>query len=61
MAAIDDIREQFDVLLLEHSKFVEKGNNAAGTRARKAAMELSKLMKSLRTEIQASKNLKKQS
>jgi hypothetical protein len=29
---------------------VEKGNKAAGTRARKAALELSKLMKDFRKE-----------
>jgi hypothetical protein len=35
---------------------VEKGNKAAGTRARKAALELSKLMKEFRKEsVEAAK------
>ena len=35
---------------------VEKGNKAAGTRARKAALELSKLMKEFRkVSVEASK------
>lgn len=37
-------------------KFNEKGNKSAGTRARKSLMEISKLCKSLRAEIQESKN-----
>ena len=36
-------------VFLENSKLqLEKGNKAAGTRARKAALELSKLMKEFR-------------
>ena len=58
MATIDLVTEQYQALKAEHEKFVEKGNGAAGTRARKAAMELSKLMKTLRTEIQEAKNAK---
>ena len=58
MATIDQVTEQYEALMEEHGKFAEKGNGAAGTRARKAAMELSKLMKVLRTEIQAEKNAK---
>lgn len=58
MATIDQVTEQYEALMEEHTKFVEKGNGAAGTRARKAAMELTRLMKTLRTEIQDEKNAK---
>lgn len=40
----------------ENEKFAEKGNKAAGTRARKALMEITKLCKERRKEIQESKN-----
>lgn len=40
----------------ENSKFVEKNNKAAGTRARKALIELAKLCRDRRKEIQESKN-----
>ena len=39
-----------------HEKFVEKGNKAAGTRARKALSEIAKLTKSQRKAIQDVKN-----
>ena len=59
MATIDLVNEQYEALVVEHTAFVEKGNGAAGTRARKAAMELSKRMQDLRVEIQEVKNVKK--
>lgn len=40
----------------EYAKFTEKGNKAAGTRARTALSEIAKLSKELRKEIQDSKN-----
>lgn len=40
----------------ENEKFAEKGNKAAGTRARKALMEITKLCKDRRKEIQEAKN-----
>jgi hypothetical protein len=40
---------------VEDEKFVS-GNNAAGTRARKALQEVSKLVKARRTEITEEKN-----
>ena len=46
----------FDEYMDESSKFDEKGNKAAGTRARKALMEITKSCKSRRQEIQESKN-----
>ena len=39
-----------------NEKFSDKGNKAAGTRARKALMEISKLCKERRKEIQEAKN-----
>ena len=40
----------------ENEKFTDKGVKAAGTRARKALMELGKLVKATRKEIQEAKN-----
>lgn len=40
----------------ENDKFTEKGNKAAGTRARKALMDITKICKERRKEIQDSKN-----
>ena len=46
---IEQINEQI-ALFTENAKAqVEKNNKSAGTRARKAAVELSKLMKDFRT------------
>ena len=44
----------------EDGKFVN-GNNAAGTRARKALQEISKLVKARRLEITEEKNSRKES
>jgi len=41
----------------EATKF-EKGNNAAGTRLRKAALEIQKVCKAIRTEVSEKKNEK---
>ena len=43
----------------EQDKF-EAGNNAAGTRARKALAELAKAVKARRTEITDTKNARKE-
>ena len=53
---IEQIKEQI-ALFTENAKAqVEKNNKAAGTRARKAALELSKLMKDFRkASVEASK------
>ena len=51
----------FDTYLAENAKFEEKGNKAAGTRARKALAELGKLIKARRKEIQEIKNAAKES
>jgi hypothetical protein len=40
----------------DNEKFSDKGNKAAGTRARKALMEITKACKDRRKEIQEAKN-----
>ena len=51
------INEAFEALLKDAALQVEKGNTAAGTRARKVSLELEKLMKEFRKEsLAASKN-----
>lgn len=50
------IVEAIDVYLEENAKFEEKGNKAAGTRARKALMDLKKLATDRRKEIQEKKH-----
>jgi len=51
----------FDTYLAENAKFEEKGNKAAGTRARKALAEISKVIKERRKEIQDTKTAEKTS
>ena len=48
-AKIDEIGEDVD-------KFYNKGNNAAGTRIRKAMQDVKKLAQAIRVEIQEMKN-----
>ena len=55
MSANENIKTNLDAYLTENEKF-EKGNSAAGTRARKALGELSKAVKARRNEITAEKN-----
>lgn len=45
---VNQIKEQIDVFMADADLQVEKNNKAAGTRARKAALELSKLLKDFR-------------
>lgn len=52
-----DINELVELYNKENEKF-EAGNNAAGTRARKALMEIKKFSDVRRKEIQESKNSK---
>ncbi len=59
MDTTSQIKEQLDAYLNENEKF-EKGNSAAGTRARKALGELAKLVKTRRNEITAEKNARKE-
>ena len=46
----------FDEYKENNDKFAEKGNKAAGTRARKALSEMTKLAKVRRKEIQEAKS-----
>ena len=51
------INEAFEAFSKDAELQVEKGNKAAGTRARKASLELEKLMKEFRkVSVEASKN-----
>ncbi|MTI87020.1 MAG: histone H1 [Balneolaceae bacterium] len=56
MSRMDDINEIVNELQVDMEKFYEKGNKAAGTRARKHLMSLKKLAHEVRQEIQAKKN-----
>ena len=56
---LEQIQEQFAAFVKENEKF-DKGNAAAGTRARKALGELAKLCKVRRNEITADKNARKE-
>lgn len=55
MKSHDALVGLYEVYLTENEKF-ENGNKSAGTRARKALAEISKICKERRAEIQASKN-----
>jgi hypothetical protein len=52
---LDQLKTQYEEFLTEDAKFTA-GNAAAGTRARKALTEMSKLIKARRNEITAEKN-----
>ncbi len=53
---VDKINAEFENFQTEANAQVEKGNKAAGTRARKAALELSKMFKEFRkASVEASK------
>jgi len=56
---VEQLKTQFETFLAEDAKFTG-GNNAAGTRARKALQEVSKLVKARRNEITAEKNARKE-
>ena len=51
----DSLVNLFETYIAESEKF-EAGNKSAGTRARKALAEISKMCKERRAEIQNSKN-----
>lgn len=50
------IKVAFETYLAEHEKFEVNGIKASSTRARKALMEITKLAKARRTEIQDKRN-----
>ena len=51
MTTSEQLKQAYEAYVEENAKFVEKGNKAAGGRARKALMELAKLCKVRRAEI----------
>jgi hypothetical protein len=55
----EQMKATLEAFIAEDQKF-ESGNNAAGTRARKALAELGKLVKARRNEITAEKNSRKE-
>ena len=55
MTTTEQITAAFETWQTEDAKFTEKGNKAAGTRARKALLELNKLAKVRRGEISEAK------
>lgn len=55
---VQQISDAFSTWLIEDEKFVN-GNSSAGTRARKALQEISKLVKTRRAEITEEKNARK--
>ncbi len=53
---VNQIKAEIDAFIANADAQVEKGNKAAGTRARKAALNISKLMKDFRkASVEASK------
>lgn len=56
---VDQLKAAFDDFLAEDAKFTA-GNNAAGTRARKALQEMGKAVKARRNEITDEKNVRKE-
>jgi hypothetical protein len=59
MSSVQAIKDAVDAWIKEDDKFTA-GNNAAGTRARKALGELGKAVKARRNEITAEKNARKE-
>jgi Tfp pilus assembly protein PilE len=56
MSRLEQVKSLMSELEVEMEKFYDKGNKAAGTRARKQLQELKKLSQEIRLEIQDIKN-----
>jgi len=56
MNRIEQVKNMIAELEDDMNKFYEKGNKAAGTRARKQLQELKKVSQEIRLEIQDMKN-----
>lgn len=56
MSRIEQMNNLIDELEPDMVKFYEKGNKAAGTRARKTLQEIKKVSQEIRLEIQDMKN-----
>lgn len=53
---VNKIKAEFEVLATDANLQIEKGNKAAGTRARKSSLDLEKLLKEFRkASLEASK------
>ncbi len=55
MDKLTNLKETMEAISKDSTKFFEKGNKAAGTRARKNLQELKKLAQELRVAIQDTK------
>ncbi|NBW70318.1 MAG: histone H1 [Bacteroidetes bacterium] len=56
MSRVSELQSLVESVSSEMEKFYDKGNKAAGTRARKGLQDLKKLAQDIRLEIQAKKN-----
>lgn len=56
MSRYDELKNLLDQLEPDMNKFYEKGNKAAGTRARKTLQNMKKRAQKIRLEIQEWKN-----
>jgi len=56
MSRIQQMKDLLNQLEPDMVKFYEKGNKAAGTRARKTLQEIKKVSQEIRLEIQNKKN-----
>jgi len=56
MSRLEEVKSLMNDLEEDMTKFYEKGNKAAGTRARKQLQDLKKLSQEIRLEIQDMKN-----
>ncbi len=56
MSKYEDLKAKVDEIEEDVGKFYDKGNNAAGTRIRKAMQEVKALAQDIRKEVQEIKN-----
>ena len=56
MSKYEDLKAKVDEIEEDVGKFYDKGNNAAGTRIRKAMQEVKALAQGIRKEVQERKN-----
>lgn len=55
MNRVEELKRMVETFEADYSKFIEKGNKTAGTRARKTLQELRNWSKDVRMEISDSK------
>ncbi len=56
MSLYEDLKAKIDEIEEDVGKFYDKGNNAAGTRIRKAMQEVKAIAQDIRKEVQERKN-----